>query len=412
MTVRTHHILGAGLAAALPVGVFMTKALAPLFVLIVVAVIVADRSVVRGIARLPRPLLVAAGLVAVFAAASAAWSITPLVSAEKAARFLGVLFGTAVLVVAARGLAEAERRFVLKSMFFGGGAAVALLLIEELSDSAILRAYDVIASGDAAAWSGVGRGGHGTIAALMVIDIWLWIAVAWKLGHRLAMVAGIAAFAVAIALESVDSPQFALLLGAAAAVAGFAARRLAPVAAAIVIVAGTLGAPAITGHLPDPRLTMEHLERLPMSALHRLVIWQNTLVLIRDHRVAGIGFDATRALFGPETRVHIQLADAGDGIARSNLFEPIPLHPHNGFLQIWLELGGIGAALFAGLFGLLALGLRRMADRRDVAVGLAMLTSAVFIFAISFGAWQAWWNCGLALALTGFSVASRPRAAG
>jgi len=31
----------------------------------------------------------------------------------------------------------------------------------------------------------------------------------------------------------------------------------------------------------------------------------------------------------------------------SNVFEPIPLHVHNGILQIWLELG-IGGALLLG----------------------------------------------------------------
>ena len=33
------------------------------------------------------------------------------------------------------------------------------------------------------------------------------------------------------------------------------------------------------------------------------------------------------------------------------MYEPIPLHPHNAVLQVWLELGAVGAAIILVLDG-------------------------------------------------------------
>ncbi|MBX9701023.1 MAG: polymerase, partial [Acetobacteraceae bacterium] len=76
----------------------------------------------------------------------------------------------------------------------------------------------------------------------------------------------------------------------------------------------------------------------------------------------------------------------------------LPLHPHNGALQLWLELGVVGAGLGALLALLLAWRAGRLA-RPEVAT--AMLASAAVTFLLSFGTWQEWWVGAQLLALCG-----------
>lgn len=109
-------------------------------------------------------------------------------------------------------------------------------------------------------------------------------------------------------------------------------------------------------------------ERLQESWAQRVGYWNYALERIAEHPWRGWGLDASRA-FSP----HIQL------------------HPHNGPLQVWLELGLFGAvaAALAWVFAF-----RRLAreDRSLVAAGAAA-SAAVYVFfgAVSFGVWQEWW---------------------
>ncbi|HEY0647941.1 O-antigen ligase family protein [Phenylobacterium sp.] len=109
-------------------------------------------------------------------------------------------------------------------------------------------------------------------------------------------------------------------------------------------------------------------QQLPESWAQRVGYWNYALARISEHPWRGWGLDASRA-FSP----HIQL------------------HPHNGPLQLWLELGllGVSAAALVWVFAF-----RRLArgERSLVAAGAAA-SAAVYVFfgAVSFGVWQEWW---------------------
>jgi O-antigen ligase len=77
----------------------------------------------------------------------------------------------------------------------------------------------------------------------------------------------------------------------------------------------------------------------------------------------------------------------------SGNIEQMPLHPHNAALQIWLEAGGIGAAL-TSLFVLLALSTaarRWPLSRPGAAASLSFAVAALLIAGLSYGIWQTWW---------------------
>lgn len=108
--------------------------------------------------------------------------------------------------------------------------------------------------------------------------------------------------------------------------------------------------------------------RLPESWSQRVGYWNYALERIAEHPWRGWGLDGSRA-FSP----HIQL------------------HPHNGPLQLWLELGLLGAAAAALAWAFVFRRLAR-AEPSLLAAGAAG-SAAVYVFfgAVSFGAWQEWW---------------------
>lgn len=124
----------------------------------------------------------------------------------------------------------------------------------------------------------------------------------------------------------------------------------------------------------------------PPSWDHRLNIWAFTGNQIVEHALRGWGIDASRT-FGPA----------------------IPLHTHNAALQLWLELGALGAAMAAAFFAWV---LYRIVgwtgeNRRDGAMAAAVTVSYLVIGGLSFGVWQEWWLALGALAAIACGVAQK-----
>ena len=72
--------------------------------------------------------------------------------------------------------------------------------------------------------------------------------------------------------------------------------------------------------------------------------------------------------------------------------EVMPLHPHNGALQVRLELGLPGTALMAALVAwIFAWAGQAARPRLTAAAACAAATGYMTIGSLSFGAWQSWW---------------------
>lgn len=74
-------------------------------------------------------------------------------------------------------------------------------------------------------------------------------------------------------------------------------------------------------------------------------------------------------------------------------------HPHNSFLQVWAELGIVGAGLMAALLFLTLRSIAAM-PRFQAATALGLLGAAAAVAFVEHGAWQAWWVAGLGGAVT------------
>jgi O-antigen ligase len=132
---------------------------------------------------------------------------------------------------------------------------------------------------------------------------------------------------------------------------------------------------------------------LKHSGQHRVEIWHFVAEKTLEHPLFGWGFNASR--YVPN----------GDAVSR---FLPpgqslIPLHPHDAFLQVWLETGAVGAVIVAAL---LLMSLRAVADWP---AGVARFTlpgyaAGLVIAGLAFGIWQSWWMATIAFSVAAFRM--------
>lgn len=135
-----------------------------------------------------------------------------------------------------------------------------------------------------------------------------------------------------------------------------------------------------------------HLADADPSIIHRLAIWDHIAGVIAEHPIAGSGIEAARVL-GREGESFEQLVP-GHPIA----FQAVPLHPHNASIQIWLELGGVGALIFSLFLFMMTRTVHRYSDQVVARAGLmGGWVSTLAVVHLSYGIWQYWWMASLGL---------------
>ena len=124
------------------------------------------------------------------------------------------------------------------------------------------------------------------------------------------------------------------------------------------------------------------------SAGARLRIWDSYLLMVKEKPLLGWGLEASRE-FDP--------ALLPGGVTASDGFH-FALHPHNAFLQVWTDLGLVGAAFTALL--ILILGWRIEALKPEARAPVYGLFAAILsAAAISHGAFQSWWLASVAVVI-------------
>jgi len=242
-------------------------------------------------------------------------------------------------------------------------------------------------------------------ASLMALLLPMGFALPWPWIARAALL--VLGAGVLIMLPG-ETARLATIAGLAAALLSLAAPRLVPKLVGAAVAVLILLMPLLVAFIPQiPSAS------LPLSAVHRLVIWDFAAARIAEKPITGWGLEASRAMPGgraqPDAatldRLNITTPAQREFLVLPHV-EVMPLHPHNGALQLWLELGGIGALIGAAL--ILALGFAA-ARSAAPAVGAGMLASAAVTGMLSFGLWQAWWVASLLLAMVAITT---PSAAG
>ncbi len=181
----------------------------------------------------------------------------------------------------------------------------------------------------------------------------------------------------------------AVILGVLGMVWGTSLHSSGLKALAVALVAAVLAGPIIAatsihGLADDPVLiaTIKRVDStgsFERSIRHRLQIWAFVAERAQEHPYLGWGLDASRRIPGGN-----ELTSLGA--------EKLPLHPHNGILQVWLELGVPGVVLLALIVGYATVA--RLGGRNPphvFAVRAATILPTLTIAGLAFGIWQNWW---------------------
>lgn len=309
------------------------------------------------------------GALIVWSLCSSFWAIDPMRSLEMAMR-LAALFAAALGLAAAAELLAAPRRLLC---WLAAGLAIAIVLtaVQFFTQGWFTSAFSK------RVFVAPALNQIENALALLLLPL-----TALLIERRRPWLAALVAVAMALTLFGLvgTSAKAGMAAGVAAAALLYLARRLIARLVAIVSVVAILAAP----------LTFPALNQVPavhdwaagywkFSARHRLEIWWFTGNHIAERPMLGWGLDSSRAIPG-----------GSDPTPEGPPW--LPLHPHNGALQIWLELGLPGALLFAGFIAWLWLSLGRAPwPRLFAAAAGGSLCAAQMIGLAAYGLWEEWW---------------------
>ncbi|GJD33708.1 hypothetical protein FMGBMHLM_0601 [Methylobacterium aerolatum] len=139
-----------------------------------------------------------------------------------------------------------------------------------------------------------------------------------------------------------------------------------------------------------------------LEAFHleeRIAIWEAFGSLVGRRPVLGYGFGSSQEIVGSKA-----LHGAGDpalDAARN-------LHPHNAYLQVWVEFGAVGAGLSFALFWWLIAGMDGTDGAFALRFGIVLFCCVLML--LSHSLWQPWWIASVAIAFTWLRLGGGPGA--
>ncbi len=244
--------------------------------------------------------------------------------------------------------------------------------------------------------------GINTGLTLLVLAVFPGVVAFWRCGWKaLAIVAPLAVAAVVLPASAV-TPRLALLTGIAVLALALWRGRAVIKAMVAATAASIVLAPVLVATLLRSEALEAWLAAKNLSGLHRLYIWRFVVRRIEDKPLLGWGMDSARSMPGGRDLLLGEHAT-------------LPLHPHNSALQVWVELGAVGAVLMAILAVVIGRAIWRLADPVARAGAAAVYAAAYVVLSASFGVWQNWWLAALgmvgALTIAACHWPARPRAA-
>ena len=366
-------ILCAGFALFVPLGLLAKQSMATSYIATAVLVLLAG-GLARPWTLAPSgSLALAFGALAVYAAVTHLFLIQCDACAAKASGKLAML--GLILWAAGSGVGAIKpgaRRKV--GLALAGGLLVALiLLVFELSTDSSF--YRMVSGRQTDPDVPLFRYNRGTTA--LVLLAWPAAAWLWSLERRGMAVGLIAASIAAAAYGDSASALVAGLLAMLAAVA-------AAVAPSLTLSAGLLAAGVFTVLAPWLLLNLlgwvrPFADSIPPSILDRIEIWDHGASAVLDAPVFGHGIGVIRHLPLPDNAV----------TGYRYLMKP-PTHPHDAALQIWLELGAVGVALFAVIVWIISRALHSF-EAPWRAGAIAAAAGVILTALVSYGLWQETW---------------------
>ncbi len=390
---------------AVPLSVIANRGLVPFAMVLALLGLVAQRGDRWGVRYRVAPLLPFAAVLA-WGALSTVWSLEPEVSLQRCVKLVGhFLLGTALLAAVGRGFAtDVAHAWATRIALWGGAGALAVFAAHALTGGAFLVALGLRAPHPDLQMVRAATNPAATVIVVFVAPVALLL---YRRYGAPAMLTALAVTAGVVVLFS-ESLGAKVGLGSALAAGGvvlWQGRRTLR-SLALVFVALVLLLPALRLIDPAPfsllrTAAADHGLTLPGSVLHRTYIYDFVLGRVAERPLLGWGLGTSRVLPG-----------GGDYVPDPNLNnnEFLPLHPHNGVLQVWVELGAVGTLGFAAIVWLVFTAIRRrVADRGTAAALAAAMTAYMTVGQFSYGVWSSWWLAtGILAAATAIGLVHSP----
>jgi O-antigen ligase len=220
----------------------------------------------------------------------------------------------------------------------------------------------------------------------------------WRERRMRLLAATCVAVAAAIVIIPSSANRLALAVGAIMWVLTWYAPRAIPrlmlVAAVVLGLALPFAIPRLLPSNESVVVLHDHAPWIKFTGLHRLLIWRFVSERIAERPMLGWGIDASRELPGG----HTKLVDTISRPVITANSEALPLHPHNAFMQWWVELGAVGAVLGLATVAMLVLRAGALRPYETTASATAFAGAALTIAMLGYGFWQSWWLSTLWLA--------------
>lgn len=376
-------LLAAAVYAALPtIGLFSGGAYAALVFGLAGVLVLAGVAAGRW-PSVDRPLGAIGALALALFWISATWSIVPKTSLSGSLQMTGIFVGALLLVGMRQSLAPAAP-LIFRVLLIAAIVGPALVILDKAAGYPILGLISGHSPKTANVETRLARG-------LSQTAILIWPILAFARISRRPLQAGFAAIlTMAMLVLTVSDATAALVDFAAGAIAFLLCLvlpRLVAAAGAVAIGAAGLATPWLITGAEEWLLPVS--TELKDSATHRLEIWDYMVARSLERPLSGWGWLSANAL-----PIH------PDELARYHWVSASGTpHPHDFWLQLWVETGPAGAVLGSG-FALLMLwrAWRQPADVRPFAIAAVVAAFATSLASFNL-ATDAWWGAAAAAGL-------------
>lgn len=342
-----------------------------------------------------KPLFLFFGAVCVISLASTLWSVNPDDTLERSINTLFILAGGALMISLIEhlpALCSKKQKYITAACVVGYAGASLFLLFEYTNSFPVMNH---LSAPDPFPSYGLNRS---------VVTLGLFFLPLLYLGFRMLhtrkaklAVTALTSTLVFIVLSHTQSQtaQMALLCGLGTYGVFYMAQKQAVRSAMIkafmgILCIAILAAPLIPTFLQEKTVEAEKTNAFVRDAniMERLEIWTFISGKIAERPLTGHGIEATKNID----------ADKVFPLNKTDNF----LHPHNAFLQIWLETGLIGALIVCGFALLIG---RRILAAPAIAqpLYLSMVASCACMLSTGYGLWQSW-HLGLMLSAAALAI--------
>ena len=311
---------------------------------------------------------------------SCAWSISPIESIMISSQLIFVIIMSHILTNKTNIFVDKTKNLI-KRITIGILAAAIIFSIEAFTDGMFYRLVRGVVQPNSNGhfeYSWLDKG-----CSVLSVSTWALIYLLVKARKKIrALILYSAIFILLLASDSTAS-FVAFILGGIAYLAVYFSPRIMAFLLALSVIAYMIIMP-IFSLKQDPREITSEYKKIPISYAHRLFIWNFTAEKSMENPFIGKGIGSSKLVPVLDSDIVPYL--------HYNL-SPLPRHPHNNILQIWLEMGAIGLVI-AGTYIWNILAQLRVISRKNNNFGAAIhavFINYFFIGMVSFNIWQSWW---------------------